>query len=81
MQRFIQSDYQTPPNVAPNFELVVLEDGGKLNHYWRNNSSTPTTWVGSTATITSNATGAGSLIESDDLNVNVTLSPTLPNQV
>ncbi|KAF7172394.1 hypothetical protein CNMCM5623_004596 [Aspergillus felis] len=71
MQRFIQSDYQTPPNVAPNFELVVLEDGGKLNHYWRNNSSTPTTWVGSTATITSNATGAGSLIESDDLNFQV----------
>lgn len=75
MQSLIQSTYEQKPGAYANFEVVVLEDGGKLNHYWRNNVNEHTQpWVGPTATITSNATGAGSLIQSADGNFPVVVS-------
>jgi len=59
----IQSSYSTP-NAPGNFEVVVLE-GSNLVHYYRDNSSTgKEKWNGPTATISPNATGPGTIIQS-----------------
>ncbi|KAJ6133391.1 hypothetical protein N7471_008606 [Penicillium samsonianum] len=58
----VQSTYGNPE--AGNFEVVVQEGKDNLVHYFRNNSSTEQPWSGPTATITSNANGSASIIQS-----------------
>jgi hypothetical protein len=59
----IQSTYGAPQNPG-NFEVVVLE-GNNLVHYWRDNQAGGSnSWIGPTATITTQATGPGAMIQS-----------------
>lgn len=57
----IQSDLGKPGNPG-NFEVLVLE-GNKVVHYYRDNSNYQ--WVGPTATVSDQATGAPAFIQSD----------------
>jgi hypothetical protein len=58
----IQSDFPYGQD-NPNFEVVVLEQGG-LQHYFRDNSGSPWPWVGPTL-ITTDATGPACFIQAD----------------
>jgi hypothetical protein len=61
----IQSTFRSPdnPNAPGNFEVVVLE-GKNLVHYWRDNSKDSQPW-NNQAVISSQATGPGTIIQSN----------------